>query len=339
MRFPVLPDKLVLPAAQKPHHYILARSRIIDTESFARKIDECEHSSYLFHSRSRRLAVQDTWFSSRRSRVRIPPGSPCTVIVIYMALQKVLINLPLSESSFEELTSLLSECGKVNDKTFAVKASKENFLPKLELIFDSNKSPTIDFYDKKLILSQPISNQTSETKKSPHNYQHLPLQGVARRIASAGKITTIDHLGVNFPWFQGLSPALKDFRNRLPGLAAYFRFPTGQDWDFILPATEQEIHSDMINLDITRRPKLELVSFEKCSTPIVQIDCITTVNFNRLKELFPEGIVDEELKNVWVYITTDIELDLCLVLNQPTKSDWSSFFSGHRLDGNNSLLE
>ncbi len=256
-----------------------------------------------------------------------------------MPLQKVRINLPSSESLFEELTDLLSGCGEASARVFSVKASQEDFLPKLELACYPNKLPTIEFYDKKLILSQSISNQTGEIKKSPHEYHQLPLSVVAKRIASAGKITTIDHLGVNFPWFRGLSPALKEFRASLPDIAAYFRFPTGQDWDFILPATEQEIRSGNIDLDITRRPKLELVSFEKCSTPIVQIDCITTIDFNILKELFPEGIVDEELKNVWVYITTDMDIDLCLVLNQPTESDWSSFFSGHKLSGSNNRLK
>ncbi len=256
-----------------------------------------------------------------------------------MHLQKVLINLPFNKSLFDELTALLSECGKINDSVFAVKASRENLFPKLELALDRGKKPTIEFFDGELLVSRPISNQTGETKKSPHNYQHLPLAIIAKRIASAGKIATIDHLGVNFPWFQGLSPDLKKLRAKLPDVSAYFRFPTGQDWDFILPATDQEIHSDSIDLDITRRPKLELVSFEKCSTPLVQIDCITTIAFNNLKMLFPEGIVDEELKNVWVYITTDMELDLCLVLNGQTESDWSGFFSGHRLCDNNSLLE
>jgi hypothetical protein len=72
------------------------------------------------------------------------------------------------------------------------------------------------------------------------------------------------------------------------------------------------------------------VSFEKSSKPIIQIDCITTIDYKKLKALFPEAIADDELKNVWVYLDNPYELDICLVLNEPG-SDWSSFFEGNRL--------
>ena len=252
-----------------------------------------------------------------------------------MTLDVVRISLPLDKALFEGLTTLLSKCGEVDDATFSVTPTQKNFLPKLQLLADSSKEPTIEFICDKTVLSQVIANRTGKTKHSPHDYKSLSLIEVTKRLAAVGEIKTIDHFGVNFPWFYGLSPALKEFRTQLPGLSAYFRFPDGQDWDFILPATSKEIHSDNIDLNTIRRPKLELVSFEKASTPIVQIDCITTINYDLLKELFPEGIAEEELKNVWVYIATDMDIDLCLVLNEPTDADWSSYFKGHRYNGSN----
>lgn len=252
-----------------------------------------------------------------------------------MTLQSASISLPLDKPFFDVLTDLLKNCGEVDDATFSVTPTQKNFLPKLQLVADSSKNPSIEFICDKTVLSQDIVNQTGVTKHSPYDYKLLSLVEITKRLAPVGEIRAIDHLGVNFPWFDGLSPVLKEFRTQLSNLSAYFRFPEGQDWDFILPATSKEINSDNIDLNTIRRPKLELVSFEKASTPIVQIDCITTIGFDLLRELFPEGIAEEELKNVWVYIVTDMDIDLCLVLNESTDADWSSYFKGHRYSGSN----
>ncbi len=56
------------------------------------------------------------------------------------------------------------------------------------------------------------------------------------------------------------------------------------------------------------------------------------MGYEKLKQLFPEAIADDELRNIWVYLKNPYELDFCLVLNEPTDTDWSGFFEGHRLE-------
>ena len=181
------------------------------------------------------------------------------------------------------------------------------------------------------MISKTIKNETGEERKSPHSYTHLSIDEFNSRLNKRGHITTIDHLGVNFPWFKGVSPVITDLREALKHKSAYFRFPTGEEWDFILPATKEEINSDVLNVSIERRPKFELVSFKKDSTPIIQIDCITSLTYEDLKELFPESIMSKELRNAWVYIDNKFGIDIYFVLNEPTNSEWSNFFEGHRL--------
>jgi len=80
-----------------------------------------------------------------------------------------------------------------------------------------------------------------------------------------------------------------------------------------------------------RRPKLEIVSFDKSSTPIIQFDCIVDTSYDKIVQLFPEGIAENDLRNVWVYLSNPYHLDICFVVNENRGGDWSEFFSGHRL--------
>jgi len=52
---------------------------------------------------------------------------------------------------------------------------------------------------------------------------------------------------------------------------------------------------------------------------------------NNSLQLFPEGIADTALKNVWVYLKNPYGVDICLVIGEHEDGDWSDFFEGHRL--------
>lgn len=56
----------------------------------------------------------------------------------------------------------------------------------------------------------------------------------------------------------------------------------------------------------------------------------TTLDFAQIKYIFPEGIADSELRNVWVYLENPYGIDICLVLGE-NSADWSDPFTGHRL--------
>ena len=246
-------------------------------------------------------------------------------------LNRVVLTLPTDIVFSATFVDLLKDCVVQNHDVLEIKQTINESLPKLEIQFKHVEQPVIDFIGDDFTFSRDISNETGQNRSSPHSYQLIPITELRDRIHEAGNITIIDHIGVNFPWFDGLSPTIAELRSRLGDSSAYYRFPTGEDWDFILPATRHEIESGAIDLDLVRRPKLELVSFEKASTPIIQIDCITTIEYSKLKKIFPEAIIDDELYNIWVYIENSFGVDICFVLNGPRENDWSNFFKGHRL--------
>ncbi len=246
-------------------------------------------------------------------------------------LKNVVIKLPVDSVFSEAFANILKDCIEPGQDRLRVKQTISSSLPKIEIHFKNIELPAVDFIGDDFVISKNIINETGQERGSPHSYQPITIHELKTRIDVVGHITAIDHLGINFPWFDGLSPVIEELRSRLGNASSYYRFPTGEDWDFILPATKQETESGDINLNLVRRPKLELVSFEKASTPILQIDCITTIEYPKLKKMFPEAITDDNLGNLWVYLKNSFGVDMCFVLNGPWEEDWSSFFNGHRL--------
>jgi hypothetical protein len=181
-------------------------------------------------------------------------------------------------------------------------------------------------------LTIDISNMTGVHKKSPEKFGYYDLGQVKKRLKGIN-LTGIDHVGFNLPWFMGgTHPLIEILQTNLKNKSLYHTFPTGEAWDFILPATSDEIYNTVaINYRDIRKPKFELVSFEKSSTPLIQLDVATNGTSTTIKERFPDGLHVNELKQTWVYITNPFELDICLVLNEDNGSDWSEQFALTRL--------
>jgi hypothetical protein len=178
----------------------------------------------------------------------------------------------------------------------------------------------------------PLVNATGVHRENPSAYGHISLHEFARRSAGLD-FAVLDHIGFDLPWFDGVHPEVLGLRSALAESCAYYRFPTGEDWDFILPATAEEIVGREPDLSQVRRPKFEIVSIDKVSVPIVQVDVITGQPYDDLVRLFPEALAAPGLRNIWVYLENPYGIDLCLVLNEGAGhlADWSPFFQGHRL--------
>ncbi len=246
-------------------------------------------------------------------------------------LESVKIILPLKDDLHSKLFNIIDDCGIRSENNFTLDPTDANYLPILNFEFLNISAPAVVFKGKDLHISEEIINKTGQQKESSHEYSYLSIDELTNRLKDSGKIMAIDHLGINFPWFGGVSPVIANLRQQLKDKTAYFRFPTGDNWDFIIPATVSELTSNYIDLSIVRKPKLELVSFEKSSTPLIQIDCETTIKYEKLIELFPEAINDTDSSSVWVYLKSNLGLDICFVLRGPSCKDWSSYFEGHRL--------
>jgi hypothetical protein len=251
-------------------------------------------------------------------------------------LLKITICLPRDHVDFNRrLASLLEPIGESRPGELGLIPSDPGFFPRLAIDFFSARSiPTADF----LIaggegISLAVENTTGAEKKSPYSYGHLPIDAVALRFGSAGmKLIGIDHLGVNLPWFDpGPHPRILRLRETVKAQCLYHRYPTGEPWDFILPGAPEEIAGGRpIDYGKIRRPKFELVSFDKSSMPLIQIDLGVDGRYEEFKALFPEALADETFRNIWIYLENPHAVDVCLVINEYSRKDWSEFFKGCR---------
>ena len=184
------------------------------------------------------------------------------------------------------------------------------------------------------MISLKIENTTGASKLSPHIYQSIGIETVSQRLKASGAgWIGIDHAGFNLPWFSpGLHPGIQQLREKLSPHCLYHQFPTGEPWDFIIPGDLDEIFNQKeVDYTRSRKPKFELVTFEKASTPLVQFDISIDIAYEKFLELFPESLNDPQFKNCWVYLETPFAMDVCLVINETSEKDWSGFFKGFRI--------
>jgi hypothetical protein len=253
-------------------------------------------------------------------------------------LEKITVRFPDTDTDFTRgLTSLIDTLGYNENGVLRLTHSSQGIYPEISLDFQSGCSDMMtDFtLTDGEIFSVKIENTTGISKQSPYSYKHLGIETVSQRLVCSGiRLTGIDHVGFNLPWFSsGLHPRILQLREKLSAHCLYHRFPTGEPWDFIIPGDNDEIDKcRAVDYTKVRRPKFELVSFGNASTPLIQLDVSVDVDYESFSPLFPEALHDPSFRNLWVYLETPYAIDVCLVINRfPEERDWSSFFEGFRL--------
>ncbi len=116
-----------------------------------------------------------------------------------------------------------------------------------------------------------------------------------------GHVTQVDHTGINFP--VALLPRTEwdNTLKKLATTAALYKYPTGEDWPFIIPATDAEFQNDIEDFVFGREPKFELVYDQFAEHPVMQFAFGTDLTRQEIEALFPEpyGIVFPELENIF----------------------------------------
>lgn len=246
-------------------------------------------------------------------------------------LRHIQIVMPNTDPDITDgLLAELSHFGIRVGTTLMLTPSQKGFLPEMHLAFASVDQPQAIFTSSLGQIMIEISNFTGRSKQSPHPYSPISLAEYHDRAAKL-RLTVLDHIGFDLPWFDGVHPEVQKLRSELKTGTAYHRSFTGDDWDFVLPAGEEELLKADLDYSVVRRPKFEIVSISKVSTPIIQFDFSADTSFDELVRLFPEGIADPGLQNVWVYIKNGFGIDICMVVGVDQGEDWSNMFKGHRL--------
>ncbi len=116
--------------------------------------------------------------------------------------------------------------------------------------------------------------------------------------AVEGQILRVDHLGVNLP---ASTVARHEWEALIGALAAgstLYRYPTGEEWPFVLPSTDEEwpfvlpstdeeYGDDIRRFPCGREPKFELCYEQYFDHPLVQLDLQTGLTRDELEACFP----------------------------------------------------
>ncbi len=239
-------------------------------------------------------------------------------------LESITIRLPRKDRDFEnKFLNFLGQFGIKKGDKITFQRSSDKYLPRTAFEFSDCQTAEAIFCSS-TEHKVKIANTTGQEKKSPLAYTPIKLGEFLERVKNLN-FEFVDHIGFDIFWPRGAHPAIQQAREVLSKECLYYLYPTGEDWDFIIPATPEEIVSKALDYKAIRRPKFEIVSLDYTSTPIIQFDISVKENFDQIKGLFPEGYPDNYLKNVWVYIENPYELFICVVIGHRNKGDWYRF--------------
>jgi hypothetical protein len=137
------------------------------------------------------------------------------------------------------------------------------------------------------INPQPSTSlHVESTPRKPRHEHALPMDSIYARLR--GHITRLDHTGINIPSSLIPRDTWQRFINHLAAESNMYRYPTGEDWPFMLPATQEEYEMDITQFPVGREPRCELVYDQFSVEPTIQIDVETDLAREQVEELFPD---------------------------------------------------
>lgn len=191
-------------------------------------------------------------------------------------------------------------------QAFPVTAFASEKVSKPQLVFDDAKVITLEMDD------LFISDRTSSKQVSPaeneqtierirrkdsigeyreiildnNHYYLLSIEELYRRLHS--HIVRIDHTGINIPLALFKQNELDAFVQHVSSVSNLYRYPTGEPWLFILPATQQEYTNGISKFSLGREPKFEIVFDDYLAIPTIQIDIASDLSRKEVEKMLPE---------------------------------------------------
>jgi hypothetical protein len=114
----------------------------------------------------------------------------------------------------------------------------------------------------------------------------LPMATIAERLV--GQLVAVDHTGVNLPMVQVDDKRWGPLVQVLGEASAMYRYPDGEPWPFILPATHEEFRDAIRAFAPGRTPKFELVHDRWAPCPVLQFSLVTDLTRGELEGRFPD---------------------------------------------------
>jgi len=257
-------------------------------------------------------------------------------------LKKIKIHLQRSEQSwntafkhsFIRLIGTSKNVAKLSDSTLEIKA--ESLFPVTQISFDA-ATTFVNFEDDSginkrfqaegLIFGFNI-NEIEEGKKATKTFQvleddigqyckvegrsdepayQLTMDQLLQRFA--GTITEVNHTGINFSPAAIPSANYMELKKHIAANCYLVNYPTGEEWPFIIPSSEEELKTNITDFSKIRHPLFELVYSEYNSIPVIQFDIRPNLTKEEVFRLLPEpyGISFTGLENSirTVYVLSD----------------------------------
>ena len=144
----------------------------------------------------------------------------------------------------------------------------------------------------------------------------VELTDLARRLA--GHVRGVDHTGVNLPGSSFSAAQWDVLVQDVASAATMYRYPTGEQWPFVLPSTTGEFATDISDFVVGRAPRFELVHDDWSGYTTWQFALWTSLTRADAEERFPVGTalpgLEEFFRSVFVrhpWPGLEIRFDLC----------------------------
>jgi hypothetical protein len=168
----------------------------------------------------------------------------------------------------------------------------------------------------------------------PHETEAFPAGVEMRDLAGrlAGHVRGIDHTGVNLPARATSPEQWQGLVKALASASTMYRYPTGEEWPFVLPSTSAELVGDIRDFVVGREPRFELVYDRSLTQVEWQFALWTDLTRAELEQLFPEpeGITFPGLEDIFRVVPVrhpwaglGIRIDLCYRIDDGP-SDWET---------------
>ncbi|MDT5037514.1 MAG: hypothetical protein QOE03_2699 [Micromonosporaceae bacterium] len=181
-----------------------------------------------------------------------------------------------------------------------------------------------------LDTGQSIDVVGGDPSDEPTPAVRVEMADLTRRLA--GHVQRVDHTGVNLPTCAASPQRWRHLVGALASASTMYRYPTGEEWPFVLPSTSAEVLDDIRDFAVGREPRFELVYDPWLTQTAWQFALWTDLTRAELELLFPEpeGITFPGLEEVFRVVGVDhpwpglsIRFDLCYRI-EDGPSDWET---------------
>jgi hypothetical protein len=150
---------------------------------------------------------------------------------------------------------------------------------------------------------EAVEMPAAEIQPDSNDLSLLPLATLVERFEGAVRL---DHSGFNIPRSMYTEEEWQALLRNLSMVSDVYQYPTGEDWYFLLPSTQDEAGGGIDHFTAGRAPKFELVYDEYARVPVVQLQIDTNLTRAEVEERLPEpfGIRFPDLGDIFrtVYV-------------------------------------